>query len=128
MSAFIGACILRESPLQPIQLLWVNLIMDSLGSLALATEPPQDKLLQRAPQSRDEYIISRKMVKHLIAMSIWQCIVIFTLVFAGEYFLPEVDYRTCPEIPQAAPNGEGIIFPGRLYNWNGSELYLAQQT
>lgn len=47
IAAFVGACILRESPLQPIQLLWVNLIMDSLASLALATEPPKDCLLER---------------------------------------------------------------------------------
>ena len=56
--AFVGSCILRESPLKPIQLLWVNLIMDSLASLALATEEPTEKLLQREPQGRDEYIIS----------------------------------------------------------------------
>ena len=49
ISSFIGACILKESPLQPIQLLWVNLIMDSLASLALATEPPTDALLNRDP-------------------------------------------------------------------------------
>ena len=64
-SAFIGSCILRESPLQPIQLLWVNLIMDSLGSLAEATELPTPILLERPPHKRDEYIISHKMVKHL---------------------------------------------------------------
>jgi Ca2+ transporting ATPase len=46
---FIGAIIGKESPLQPIQLLWVNLIMDSLASLALATEMPKPSLLERQP-------------------------------------------------------------------------------
>lgn len=91
IAAFVGACVLRESPLQPIQLLWVNLIMDSLASLALATEPPKDNLLKRAPYGRDDYIISRKMVKHIIGMSIYQAIVTFIFVFAGEYFVPEED-------------------------------------
>jgi len=44
-TAFSGACILWESPLAAIQLLWVNMIMDSLASLALATETPKDNLL-----------------------------------------------------------------------------------
>ena len=39
---FVGSAILGESPLNPIQMLWVYLIMDPLGSLALATEPPTD--------------------------------------------------------------------------------------
>jgi magnesium-transporting ATPase (P-type) len=58
VTAFIGSVILKESPLEPIQLLWVNLIMDSLASLALATEPPRPELLDRPPYRRDEYIIS----------------------------------------------------------------------
>jgi len=45
----IGAILLKESPLQAIQLLWVNMIMDSLASLALATELPRDDLLDRMP-------------------------------------------------------------------------------
>ena len=37
-TAFIGSCVLNESPLRAVQMLWVNLIMDSFASLALATE------------------------------------------------------------------------------------------
>ncbi len=57
---FIFACIGNESPLMTIQLLWINLIMDSLGSLALATDPPYEQLLDREPTIRDEDIIMVK--------------------------------------------------------------------
>mmetsp|Transcript_9465 Transcript_9465/g.9189 ORF Transcript_9465/g.9189 Transcript_9465/m.9189 type:complete len:973 (+) Transcript_9465:1130-4048(+) len=115
-TAFIGSCILRESPLQPIQLLWVNLIMDSLGSLAEATERPTEKLLNRPPQSRDDYIISHKMVKHLIIMGTYQSIVVFVLIFLGEFLIPEdSDYH---------PNTDGkYVYPGRAYSWDGKDLY-----
>lgn len=43
--SFVGAVILKESPLNSIQMLWVNIIMDTFASLALATEPPTDDLL-----------------------------------------------------------------------------------
>jgi Ca2+ transporting ATPase len=46
---FVGASVTRETPLQAIQLLWVNLIMDSLAALALATELPKPELLLRPP-------------------------------------------------------------------------------
>ena len=45
----LGGIILSDSPLNPIQMLWVNLIMDSFASLALATEPPSEDLLKRKP-------------------------------------------------------------------------------
>lgn len=70
-TAFVGSVVLKESPLQPIQLLWVNLIMDSFASLALATEPPSIKLLEKPPYRRDEYIVSRKMVKNMVGMAIF---------------------------------------------------------
>lgn len=71
MIAFVGASILKESPLEAIQLLWVNLIMDSLASLALATEPPNESLLSRPPYKKDDYIITRKMTKHIFGMAIF---------------------------------------------------------
>ena len=117
ISAFIGSWISRESPLKPIQLLWVNMIMDSLASLALATEPPKPSLLEGPPYRRDEYIISRKMVKHIVIMAIYQAIIIFTLVFAGENFLPED--------PDYYPRQEnGNIVAGRSYTFGGDPLYL----
>ena len=45
--AFIGACAIQDSPLKAVQMLWVNLIMDTLASLALATELPTPELLNR---------------------------------------------------------------------------------
>jgi Ca2+ transporting ATPase len=47
------------------------MIMDSLASLALATELPVVELLQRPPYRKHEYIISRKMVKHIGGQSIF---------------------------------------------------------
>merc|ERR1712060_681886 len=81
----IGAILLKESPLQAIQLLWVNMIMDSLASLALATELPRPELLERPPQVRDDYIVSRKMTKHIIYMSLFQMVILF----GGEYMIME---------------------------------------
>jgi Ca2+ transporting ATPase len=63
--------------------------MDSLASLALATEPPNDKLLDRPPHGREEYIISRKMIKHLVVMSIWQSVIIFIVSLTGAYWIPD---------------------------------------
>jgi len=51
-TTLIGAAILKQELFTPIQMLWVNLIMDTFASLALATEPPTEELLKRKPQSR----------------------------------------------------------------------------
>ena len=50
--AFMGASILKQSPLTPVQMLWINLIMDTLAALALATDPPSEELLTRMPYAR----------------------------------------------------------------------------
>merc|ERR1711935_497428 len=68
---FAGSCIMKQSPLNAVQLLWVNLIMDSLAALALATGAPGEELLKREPQNRDDYLVSRRMVKPIQYGSIW---------------------------------------------------------
>ena len=85
----VGAALLQKEVLRPIQMLWVNLIMDTLASLALATEDPHPDLLVRKPHSRDEYIISKTMLKHIGGQSIVQIVIMLILVFMGETFIPE---------------------------------------
>uniref|UniRef100_A0A674MR43 Calcium-transporting ATPase n=1 Tax=Takifugu rubripes TaxID=31033 RepID=A0A674MR43_TAKRU len=82
--AFTGACITQDSPLKAVQMLWVNLIMDTLASLALATEPPTESLLLRKPYGRNKPLISRTMMKNILGHAVYQLIIIFTLLFAGE--------------------------------------------
>lgn len=80
---------MKDTPLKAVQLLWVNMIMDSLASLALATERPTEVLLQRPPYRKKEYIISRKMVKHILGQAIFQALLLFVFVFWGDLFVPE---------------------------------------
>ena len=86
---FVCACIGNETPLTPIQMLWVNLIMDSLGSLALATEPPYEELLQREPTKRNESMINGRMWKHIIIQSLCQIILLVVLYLIAPEFIKE---------------------------------------
>uniref|UniRef100_I3MFX4 Calcium-transporting ATPase n=1 Tax=Ictidomys tridecemlineatus TaxID=43179 RepID=I3MFX4_ICTTR len=94
--AFTGACITQDSPLKAVQMLWVNLIMDTFASLALATEPPTDALLRRRPYGRNKPLISRTMMKNILGHAVYQLTVIFILVFAGEKFFDIDSGRKAP--------------------------------
>ncbi|XP_075052148.1 plasma membrane calcium-transporting ATPase 4 isoform X3 [Mixophyes fleayi] len=94
--AFTGACITQDSPLKAVQMLWVNLIMDTFASLALATEPPTDSLLLRRPYGRNKPLISRTMMKNILGHAVYQLTIIFTLLFAGETFFDIDSGRNSP--------------------------------
>ncbi|XP_041632613.1 plasma membrane calcium-transporting ATPase 2 isoform X1 [Drosophila kikkawai] len=85
--AFIGACAVQDSPLKAVQMLWVNLIMDTLASLALATELPTPDLLLRKPYGRTKPLISRTMMKNILGQALYQLVVIFGLLFVGDLIL-----------------------------------------
>ncbi|CAL6274287.1 unnamed protein product [Bathycoccus prasinos] len=66
-----------------VPLLWVNMIMDSMGALALATEPPSDRLMDRQPFGRTAPLVNKQMWRNIIGVSTYQLIVCITLMFAG---------------------------------------------
>jgi len=83
--AFVGACAIQDSPLKAVQMLWVNLIMDTLASLALATELPTPDLLQRKPYGRTSPLISATMAKNILGQAIYQLVIVFGIMFFGEH-------------------------------------------
>lgn len=101
--AFVGGVVLTNSPLAAIQFLWVNMIMDTLAALALATESPKPELLERPPYRKFEYIISQKMVKHILGQTFVQMGFLFAFVFGAQSFLPESapPFGALPGVPVA---------------------------
>ncbi|VDK22292.1 unnamed protein product [Taenia asiatica] len=108
--AFVGACFITDSPLKAVQMLWVNLIMDTLASLALATEIPSEELLERAPYGRTKPIIGRAMIKAISGQAIYQLTVIFYLIFAGN---PRGHERLTGEILLDVDSGRGLSAQGQ---------------
>ena len=94
---FICACLGNETPLTPIQMLWVNLIMDSLGSLALSTEPPYDELLKRKPTKKNEFIINGKICKHIAFQSIALILLLVLLYNFAPSFIKEDNLKIVSE-------------------------------
>ncbi|MCD7466176.1 putative calcium-transporting ATPase 13, plasma membrane-type [Datura stramonium] len=81
---FVAAVSAGEVPLTAVQLLWVNLIMDTLGALALATEKPTEELMKKKPVGRTEPLITNVMWRNLMAQAFYQIAVLLTLQFKGE--------------------------------------------
>lgn len=77
-----------RSVLTAVQLLWVNLIMDTFAALALATDPPTDKILNRPPQGKKAPLITTNMWKMIIGQAIFQLVITFVLYFAGSSIFP----------------------------------------
>lgn len=73
----------ESSVLTAVQLLWVNLIMDTLAALALATDPPHESVLDRKPEPKGSGIISVTMWKMILGQSIYQLAITFLLYYGG---------------------------------------------
>ena len=87
--AFVSAVSSSDghSVLSPVQLLWVNLIMDTFAALALATDGPTEKILDRKPAPKSAPLFTTNMWKMIIGQAVYQLAVTFVLYFAGNSIL-----------------------------------------
>ncbi|KAF1985007.1 plasma membrane calcium-transporting ATPase 3 [Aulographum hederae CBS 113979] len=123
----------ESSVLTAVQLLWVNLIMDTFAALALATDPPTRTLLDRPPDPKSAPLISLRMWKMIIGQSIYQLTVTLILHFAGNSILSYdqeesvklsslvfntfVWMQIFNEINNRRLDNRFNIFEGILHNW-----------
>ena len=70
-----------ETPLNVVQLLYVNLVMDSIAAVALTATPPSDKLMSKKPGHRDQFVITFDMLRSIIPQSVYQIVVQLTMYF-----------------------------------------------
>jgi calcium-translocating P-type ATPase len=82
--SLLGGIILNDSPLNCIQMLWVNLIMDSFASLSLSTESPSEKLLERKPYKLNENILTKFMIWNILSQAIFQISILTFILFYGD--------------------------------------------
>ncbi|CAD8181544.1 unnamed protein product [Paramecium pentaurelia] len=143
-----SSILIKQEVFKPIQMLWINIIIDSFASLSLATETPYQGLLKRQYYNRNESLICPKMFKHIIGQAIYQIIIILILIFYAHTFIPEFkgqedesqDYfdklqykysNTYFDVNNKlhiCPNHQdycNLISYNTEYNINGSENYLS---
>ncbi len=91
-TSLIGQFLGIDSPITIIQMLWVNIIMDTLGGLAFAGEPPLEYYMKEKPKRRDEPILTREMLNHIFltgAYTLGICFMFLRADFVKNLFRPE---------------------------------------
>ena len=95
--SFMGA----ESPLTVTQMLWVNLIMDTFGAMALASLPPSESVMRDKPRSREASILSKPMMSELLSVGIF----FFALTLGFYWLFNNAEVTSIPQMLHAAVGG-----------------------
>lgn len=113
-----------KSVLTAVQLLWVNLIMDTLAALALATDPPQESVLDRKPERKGSSIISVTMWKMIIGQAIYQLVITFVLYYGSpKGILPLPGPNDVPPVDEQATLVFNTFVWMQIFNqWNNRRL------
>lgn len=83
---FLAAVSGYNPPLNAVMMLWVNLIMDTMGALALGTEPPEMELLERRPYRRNASLVSRPMWRNILVQATYQLAMLVFLLRRPDLF------------------------------------------
>ncbi|KAL3420726.1 calcium p-type atpase [Phlyctema vagabunda] len=110
----------QSSVLTAVQLLWVNLIMDTMAALALATDPPTDSILDRKPDPKSAPLITITMWKMIIGEAIYQLAITLLLYFGAKSILSYETQREQDQIPTLVFNT--FVWMQIFNQWNNRRL------
>jgi len=79
----IGTIWMTESPLSATQLIWVNLIMDTLAAVALATAPPLASIIHQPAITGDVKILNKTMWRQIYGVAVWMVFSMFITIYFG---------------------------------------------
>lgn len=85
MAAFLGPLVGCDLPLTVVQLLWVNIIMDTFAALALSTDPPRKNTMNQKPVSRDANIITPAMAVNMGIVGLFQLGVLYWVLLSDQF-------------------------------------------
>jgi len=96
---------LVESPFNATQLLWINLIMDTLGALALATLPPNASVIRQAPSTDNSSVLSPIIWRQIYGVTAWNVFLMFIVIYFGKLIF-DLDYDGATQTTDQTPQGE----------------------
>ncbi|MDE6778042.1 MAG: cation-translocating P-type ATPase, partial [Alistipes sp.] len=85
VTVFVGAVAGTELPLTVVQILWVNLIMDTFAAMAMASLPPNEEVMRDRPRPRDEFIITPAMARTIAVCGSVFIVVMLAMLFGWMY-------------------------------------------
>ncbi len=93
----VGAFMGTESPLTVTQMLWVNLIMDTFGAMALASLPPSQSVMKDKPRDRKAFILTKPMMKDILGVGgfFFLLLVVFLYIFQHTEITQMTDLIHC---------------------------------
>lgn len=84
--AFLGPFLNIRPPFTVLQLLWINVIMDTFASIALCSEPPREGLMKMPPKRKDESIVSKSMVSTILTTAVFFVVVMIALLYGMQHW------------------------------------------
>ena len=111
---FIGALTMGEPPLSAVQLLWINLIMDTFAAVALASEKPHPSIIRTPPTKPGVNVLTKQVWRQIYGVAIWNIIVITILVLFGQYMW-DLDFQKNDEFYYTSKDVKNATSPIATY-------------
>lgn len=127
--AFLGPLLFGvKAPFTVLQLLWINVIMDTLASIALCSEPPRDEVMQRPPRRRNENILTPAMIRTIVITACFFVVIMLGLLVAmkGTPQNPGFLAQQGSNLWSFESGGTVSAVPGEQLQWAGGRRHLYQ--